>query len=177
MIISKKVFIFFVPAVAVIFSLAVYLGVRTFWPEATSVAVASNGDRVIPFTIETFDGKTLKIERLTGKKPLVINFWGSWCPPCRLEAPDIESTYKDFKGKVNFVGVAVQDSEAGARKFVKDFKITYPNGIDTDDYIMRLYKIYTLPMTIIYDRSGKMHYRHVGMINNKFLADKLRELL
>ncbi len=173
---NKKIIIPLALLAAIVFSIAVYFGVSKIWPGITPDAVASDGGRVIPFTIETFDGPSLKVETLTGK-PLVINFWGSWCGPCRFEAPDLESAYRDFKRKVNFVGVAVQDSEQGARKFLRDFKITYPNGLDKDDSIMRAYQVYGVPMTVVYDKSGKMHYRHVGGITKSLLSEKLRELL
>ncbi len=173
---NKKIFILLVPALAIVFSLAVYFGAKKVWPEFTPDAAASDGGKVIYFTIKTFEGPRLKIKELTGK-PLVINFWGSWCGPCRSEAPDLESAYKDFKGKVHFVGVAVQDSDHGAREFVRDYKITYPNGLDRDDSIMGLYKVYGVPMTVVYDSFGKMHYRHVGGITRSLLSRKLKELL
>ncbi len=175
MIKNKRVLTLLVPVLAILISLAIYFGAGKLMPSFTPEATASDGGRIISFTIDTFDGPKLTVDDLMGK-PLVLNFWGSWCGPCRFEAADLVETYQEFAGKVNFVGIAVQDTEAGARGFVRDFKVTYPNGLDKDDSIMSAYQVYGVPMTVVYDRFGNTHYRHVGAITKTLLSDKLREL-
>ena len=155
-----------------------FLGTRTLpEAEANQFLGKKNSETLKPFTLKTFDGSELDIMELKGS-PIVINFWGSWCPPCRREASDVEATYRAFKAKgVNFVGIAVQDLETEAMGFINEYDVTYPNGLDHDESIMSLYKVFVLPMTIIVDKKGFISFTHVGPITKKRLSAAIRELL
>jgi thiol-disulfide isomerase/thioredoxin len=80
------------------------------------------------FTLTLFDGKMIRLEDFRGKAVL-INFWASWCIPCRAEAPALESAWQTYKDRgVVFIGVNIQDKEENARAFMKEFGVTYLNG-------------------------------------------------
>jgi cytochrome c biogenesis protein CcmG/thiol:disulfide interchange protein DsbE len=82
------------------------------------------------FTLTTFDGAKISIADLRGK-PVVINFWASWCPPCRVEAPLLEQAWGAFKERgVSFLGVDIQDKKEDALAYIREFGVTYPNGPD-----------------------------------------------
>ena len=82
------------------------------------------------FRLNTFDGQTLQLSDLRGQA-VVINFWASWCIPCRDEAPILEKTWREYRDRgVVLVGVAYLDDEKPARDFITEFTITYPNGPD-----------------------------------------------
>ena len=79
---------------------------------------------------------------------MVINFWASWCPPCREETPLLERTWRSYKYQdVLFVGVNIQDTEEDARVYLEEFDITYPNGLDRHGKVTVDYGIIGLPVT------------------------------
>lgn len=108
------------------------------------------------FTLTTLDGGQIKLSALKGRV-VVINFWASWCGPCRDEAPVLESVWQQYKDKdVVFVGVAYTDTENGAKAFLGEFNTTYPNGLDIGTKISELYNIEGVPETFIIDREGNV---------------------
>jgi thiol-disulfide isomerase/thioredoxin len=129
------------------------------------------------FSIVTFDGKTFTLSEKKGS-PVVINFWASWCGPCIIEAPVLQRAYNEFKAKgVLFIGIAVQDTEEGARAFVKEFGYTFPNGQDSTGGIMKAYNVFGVPKTVIIDRVGRISYTHAGIISEGILHTRIKEVL
>lgn len=106
------------------------------------------------FTLKTLDGQEIALELLRGKV-VVLNFWASWCAPCRDEAAELEAAWQQYKDKgVVFLGVAYTDTERNAQAYLKEFGITYPNGLDYKTKISALYRIEGVPETFIIDRNG-----------------------
>ena len=83
------------------------------------------------FSMELFNGETVRLSELRGKT-LLLDFWASWCLPCRAEARDLEAAWKQQGGDVVFLGINIQDKEADARKFIEEFGITFANGRDPE---------------------------------------------
>ncbi len=144
---------------------------------ATGSAAPGEGDRLIPFKIRTLDGKDLSIDGLKGR-PIVINFWASWCGPCRLEASSIQNNYLAFRDKgVEFIGVAIQDNLSDARAFVKEFKWTFPVGLDESGDIADEYKLYGVPKTLVAGKDGKIVFTHTGAVSSEALAGAIQKAL
>ncbi|WP_243773818.1 TlpA family protein disulfide reductase [Actinomadura barringtoniae] len=114
---------------------------------------------------ETLDGKQLKLSDLKGKVT-IVNFWASWCAPCRGEAPSLEQVYTENKAKgVELVGVGFKDNKDGLRAFERKFKITYPSLFDDDGQITLAFRDVppnAIPSTLILDRQGRVAARIVG---------------
>ncbi len=128
------------------------------------------------FKIKTFDGKDLSLEDMKGSL-VVVNFFASWCGPCRLEAPEFESAWSEFKAQgVKFVGIAVDDTEENARKFVKKFGLTFPTGFDATGEIMRDYQINFMPRTYFIGKDGMLLYVHHGMMSEEQLLLAITQL-
>lgn len=135
------------------------------------------GRQAPDFTLTRFDGGTLSLKDLRGKSVLV-NFWASWCPPCRVEAPDLEAAWQSFKDKeVVFVGVDIQDKEPDARAFLKEFGITYPNGWDESGKVAVNYGVWGIPETFFLDKEGRITYKHVGGVERKTIVAKVNEAM
>ena len=135
------------------------------------------GKRAPDFTLTLFDGRSLGLEELRGKV-VFLNFWASWCPPCRAEARTLEAAWQKYKDQdVVFVGIAIQDTEEDARAFLREFGITYPNGRDPTGKIAIDYGVWGIPETFIVDGQGRITYKHVGGIGWPAITAKLDEAL
>ncbi len=129
------------------------------------------------FTLPLFDGGNVTLSSLRGQ-PVVLNFWASWCPPCREEAPVLEKVWRRYQDKgVTFIGVDIQDAEADARAYLKEFDITYPNGPDRSGRISNDYAVSGIPVTFFINRDGIIVSRWVGAINEEILVPRIEELL
>lgn len=128
-----------------------------------------------PFTLTMFDGRKLSLEDLRGKA-VFLNFWASWCLPCREEARDLEAAWKKVKDKnLVFVGIALQDTDKAAQEFLKEFNITYPNGKDESGKIAVDYGTWGIPESFFIDPQGRITYKHVGGIRAALVIAKLEE--
>lgn len=115
------------------------------------------------------DGYRALIAKLEGT-PIVVNFWGSWCPPCRDEAPDLAEVSREFDGTVQFLGVNMVDARDPAREFIEEFDLPYPSIFDPRDRIRPALGLFGQPITLVYDRRGQISWQHIGATS----ADELR---
>ena len=128
-----------------------------------------------PFTVTLFDGRKISLKDLGGKA-VFLNFWASWCVPCRAEAKDLEAAWQRVKDRnMLFLGVAVQDTEKDSRAFLKEFNITYPNGWDEAGQIAVNYGVWGVPESFFIDPQGRITYKHVGGIRAALVTAKLEE--
>jgi cytochrome c biogenesis protein CcmG, thiol:disulfide interchange protein DsbE len=129
------------------------------------------------FTLTLFDGKVVRLADFRGKAVLV-NFWASWCVPCRAEAAGLESAWKKYKDHgVVFLGVNIQDKEEDARAFMKEFRVTYLNGPDESGKIAIDYGVWGIPETFFIDPQGRITYKHAGELRAPIIETKLDEAL
>lgn len=129
------------------------------------------------FTLKSFDGRTLTLSELRGQV-VIINFWASWCPPCREEAAYLEQTWRKYKDKgVIFIGVDWVDTEKEALAYMKEFDLTYFNGPDIGTRIAQAYNIQGVPETFYVAKNGELRGVHIGPLKSPELDDKIDELL
>lgn len=112
--------------------------------------------RAPDFTITTFDGDEMTLSELRGNI-VIVNFWASWCGPCRDEAPALQAVWEKYRDDgVIILGVAYVDSESGSRAFIEEYSLTYPNGPDVGTRISDDYNIRGVPETFIIDQNGEV---------------------
>lgn len=129
------------------------------------------------FVLTLFDGERLSLSSLRGR-PVVLNFWASWCPPCKQEAPVLERGWRAYQDKgVIFLGIDVQDTEAAARRFMETYGITFRNGPDQGNRIAPAYGITGIPETFFISRDGLLVRRWIGPISDPVLTAYIEELL
>ncbi|MFI0405464.1 TlpA family protein disulfide reductase [Actinomadura sp. 3N508] len=114
---------------------------------------------------ERLDGGQFKLTELKGKV-VVVNFWASWCAPCRGEAPSLQQVYDENKAKgVAFLGVNFKDSKANAQAFERKFKVTYPSLFDDGGQVTLAFREVppsAIPSTLVLDRQGRVAARIIG---------------
>jgi len=114
------------------------------------------------FTLADLQGKSWHLRDLRGKVVLV-NFWATWCPPCRKEMPDLEALYDKYKEQ-GFVVLAISDEEAAkVAPFLAERKISYPVMLDPGRKVHKLYQVEGIPKSFVYDREGKMVTQSIDM--------------
>ena len=114
------------------------------------------------FTLTDLSGKTWHLQDLRGKVVL-LNFWATWCPPCRKEMPDLQALYDKYK-ESGLVVLAISDEEAGkVPPFIAERKISYPVMLDPGRKVNDLYRVEGIPKTFVYDRDGKMVAQSIDM--------------
>ncbi len=129
------------------------------------------------FSLTTFGGETLTLSDLRGQV-VIINFWASWCPPCRDEAPYLEATWRKYRDQgVIFIGVDYVDAEPNALAYIEEFDITYPNGPDIGQKIAEAYRIKGVPETFYVDKTGQLRGVQIGPLFPPTLDNKIVELL
>lgn len=126
-------------------------------------------ETITPFTAKLLNGKTIDSLDLLGKVT-VVNVWGSWCGPCRVEAPDLVKVANEYEGRVTFLGINVRDSPDAARAFERTFKIPY-QSVHPDESPRTILAFggaltaAAVPSTVVLDAEGGVAARVVGTVN------------
>ena len=130
---------------------------------AVSAALARGDTPPVPaLTLPAFGGPPVAIAGLRGY-PVIVNFWASWCAPCREEAPQLEAVWKEFRDRGLIVmGIDTRDLETPARAFLAQYKITYPNVRDPDGMAARLFGTSGVPETFFITADGRISGKFPG---------------
>ena len=116
------------------------------------------------FSLKTLDGKTVRLSELRGKKAVLINFWATWCPPCRLEMPTMQKIYTEYKGKgFEILAINIEpDAQEEIRDFIKELRLTFPVLLDSNMKVTRKYRLIGLPVSMLIDRQGIIRSKEIG---------------
>jgi peroxiredoxin len=126
------------------------------------------------FTLTELGGKKWTLKEQRGNV-VVVNFWATWCPPCRKEMPDLETLYKQFKDQ-GLVILAISDEDAGkVAPFVAEQRVTYPILLDPGRKVNELFQIEGIPKTFVYDRSGKLVTQSIDMRTRRQFLEMLAQ--
>ena len=121
------------------------------------------------------DGRTVRLTDLRGRRPVVLNFWSSWCVPCRQEAPVLSAAARLFDGRVQFLGANIQDSDVAARRYQVEIRSPYPVGpIVEGSY--GAFGVTAPPETFFIDRHGVVSAKIIGPVDSRRLQLAIEEL-
>ena len=128
----------------------------------------SDGVSAVDFRVLDWEGNTVKLSDFYGK-PIVVNFWASWCPPCKAELPDFEAACKAYEGEVTFLMVNLTDGDREtveiAKSYISAQGYTFPVYFDTTYEAAYVYGISSIPQTYFINAEGEIVARATGMIN------------
>jgi cytochrome c biogenesis protein CcmG, thiol:disulfide interchange protein DsbE len=128
------------------------------------------------FSGTTLSGADVSLRQYTGR-PVVINFFASWCAPCKEEAPGLARLAHEFGSRVQMLGISIDDKQPGAMRFASHYGWSWPILYEPNDNLAFRYGIPGKPTTIIVDQQGRIAWQHAGKIASASVADVLQALL
>jgi thiol-disulfide isomerase/thioredoxin len=134
------------------------------------------------FTLQTAVGQTVVLSEITNQagstgKPVVINFWASWCAPCRVEMPSLQQASITYNGRVAFIGINQGEDFSAITDFGSEYNVTYPLLNDPDNRVNRLYEVNSLPTTVFVDQNGIVREVVIGILSEAVLQDRVESML
>jgi peroxiredoxin len=124
--------------------------------QAMEVTHVAGGAPAPEFSLPTADGKALALTQLRGEV-VFLNFWATWCPPCRVEMPSMERLHREFKEQgLAVLAVDIGESPRQVTRFMKEFRLTFPALLDTDSEVASRYRVQGIPATFLIDRRGRL---------------------
>ncbi|MCO6451792.1 MAG: redoxin domain-containing protein [Caldilineales bacterium] len=135
------------------------------------------GDLAPDFTWIGLDEQPHSLAELKGKA-VILNFWATWCVPCRAEMPLLEELYQQFEADgLVVVGMDVGEDAARVQDFVQELGVSFPIGLDQEQEISRQFRVFGMPTTFFISRDGVIDYQLVGQMNRNVLLDRIAEIL
>ncbi|PRZ17048.1 thiol-disulfide isomerase/thioredoxin [Laceyella sediminis] len=129
------------------------------------------------FSLKTLDGKTVEVKKNNGK-PTLINFWASWCPPCKVEMPHIQKAYEKYGDRVNFlmVNLTAMDDETKMKQYLKEEGYSFPVLLDRTGEVSQMYQAISIPTTYIVDRNGIIIKQIIGAMTEDQLTEIMEQI-
>ncbi len=136
-----------------------------------------NPDPAPDFKLKSLDGKPIALDAFHGKV-VFLNFWATWCGPCRAEVPDLVDLQKQFQGRLQIIGLDVDDDDpADVQKYVEETGINYPVAMTSDDIRTAYGGIPALPTSFVLDTEGRVVQKHTGLMDPALYETEIRALL
>ena len=116
------------------------------------------------FALKALDGREVKLSDYRGKETVVVAFWASWCGPCRMEMPSLQSFYEQHRGKgVEILALSIDDDPALAQKYAEQNHLPFPVLIDNNQQAASQYRVEGIPVVFVVDPAGKVRFAHEGL--------------
>lgn len=152
-------------------TLAVFSLLMAWGRPASADLSAMVGKPAPPMSLETVDGAAVSLESLKGKG-VILNFWATWCPPCKVEMPELEKTHRDGADDgIVVVGVNYQQEADTVRKYIQEASLSLPVVLDSNGEVSRKYHVTALPTTFFIDREGVVAGFFVGPLTAETLDE------
>ena len=136
------------------------------------------GDHIPDFRLPDADGTVHLYSDLRAGRPALLNFWASWCPPCRAEMPALQTIHDDFSGQgLHLMGIGTMEEAQHSIDFVADSELTFPNLYDPDQELYLYYRTTSIPRTFLIDASGVIQHSFIGGIELEEIQPLVEELL
>ncbi|WP_019414441.1 redoxin domain-containing protein [Paenisporosarcina sp. TG20] len=148
--------------------------------EVASVEGLNKGDMSPDFELKTLDGEKVQLSELKGKK-VIINFWATWCAPCKAEMPHMQNYYENYAEEENVEILAVNltnldNGITGVKSFVQDYGLTFPIPMDVDGSVGQMYQTITIPTSYMVDTEGRIQNKILGPMDEKMMKNFISNL-
>lgn len=142
--------------VSIIISIALLIGITVWFNLTSGTKAVEVGDEAVDFRLTTLDGEEVQLSELTEEKGVILNFWGTWCKPCREEMPDMNAVYMEGHEDYEIVAVNVAENAQQIRQFISglDAELEFPIAMDQSRSVTEAYNIGPLPTTIAVNQEG-----------------------
>lgn len=158
---------------------AALLGAALASLAGVAAAAVGTDKRAPDFTLRTLDGPNLRLQEQRGRV-VMLNFWATWCGPCRQEMPHLNRLYEKYRGAgFTLLGLNIDEDARNAAGLASKLGLRFPVLLDSDKKVSRMYDLGTMPSTVLIDRDGRVRFIHLGYQDGYELTyDKqIRELL
>jgi peroxiredoxin len=142
--------------------------------EAANMGGLKVGAKAPDFELKTLSGDAVKLSDLKGKK-VMLNFWATWCPPCKAEMPAMEEFHKEAGDEVVILAVNI-DPHLDVKAFVDENGITFPIPLDTEDKVNETYQVLSIPTTYFIDTKGNIGNKFIGAMNLDAMKQYTKDL-
>ncbi|WP_404458097.1 TlpA family protein disulfide reductase [Oceanobacillus kapialis] len=134
------------------------------------------GDQAPDFNLQTLDGESVKLSDYKGER-VIVNFWTTWCPPCRTEMPDMQRFFEDNDPIILAVNLTdTEVSQQTVKEFVKEYGLTFPVLLDDQAKVSALYRIQPIPTTYFIDANGKIRYKAFGALTYEQMVQEYEKM-
>lgn len=161
-----------------IITIVALLGITLYLNLRDGSQTINVGDEAVDFKLETLDGEQLQLSEITGDKGVILNFWGTWCKPCREEMPDMNQVYNEGHEDYEIVAVNVSENKQQISQFISGLEdLDYPIALDPNRSVTKAYNIGPLPTTIAVNKDGvvveKQEYQLTKEDLHKFIESSI----
>ncbi|TKD72279.1 peroxiredoxin family protein [Pseudalkalibacillus hwajinpoensis] len=145
--------------------------------ENKSKSVGLNEGQIAPdFTLQTPNGETVQLSDYRGER-VIVNFWATWCPPCRAEIPDFQKLYEDKDVEILAVNLTeTEESVDEVKKFIKEFEMTFPVVMDDSSEVSDTYQVRAYPTSYMIDSEGRIQFVARGALNYDLMVQEYEKM-
>lgn len=128
------------------------------------------------FQLETLEGEKIKLSELRGQR-VMVNFWATWCPPCRAEVPDLQKFYENKDIEILAVNLTgTESSRSDVRTFAEEFGMTFPILMDENTKVANQYQIQPIPSSFMIDSDGRIQFKALGAMNYEMMVQEFEKM-
>jgi cytochrome c biogenesis protein CcmG/thiol:disulfide interchange protein DsbE len=155
----------------------IFVLVKAFGRDPHAVPFMLKGKQAPGFTLNALNtGEAVSLDKLRGK-PVVLNFWSTWCGPCRMEHPVLAWGFREYGTRAHFYGSIFEDTEENAREYLRQFRSPYPQLVDPQSRVAVDYAVAGVPETYFIDAAGVIQGKHVGPLDPETFSARMKSLL
>jgi peroxiredoxin len=167
---------FYIISMILLVAVSITVAALSFPACSSSPEVVARKGEAVDFSLPDLDGNVIDIKDYRGSV-IVLNFWATWCPPCRAEIPDFIEVQENYRDKnVVFFGISADDFNS-LKGFSSEYGMTYPTLFDKDGDVHYAFKISAIPHTFILDKDGFEAFNQVGMMSKQQLSDAIDSVM
>ena len=139
--------------------------------QAETVSAPQVGKLAPEFQLPSLDGQVVSLEELRGR-PVMLNFWATWCSPCIGEMPHIQAAYEEYAADLVILAIYIGDSQSQVEDFMQQNKLSFPVMLDEDAGVAEMYNVRGIPTTVFIDRDGVIRVMKVGAYSSKAAIER-----